>query len=175
MSTGDVLALIGVLVAVAGLIYAGRQLRDAKHSARGEFILALDGRFDQHAVTHGRLRPGGDWSDGNKGPTSAADWVSVESYMGLFERVDILVREGLISLSMVDDLYGYRLVNIVKNKVILNEKLKKRPDGWRLFIHLWNELTNIENGYVAKHAPCDVPVQNSVEKIGERDEARRAL
>ena len=155
MQLGDALGVLAIVLTGVGLVYAGLQLRDARKSARGQFLLALDERFDGHAEVHHRLRPGGDWAQGSDtGPHDVAEWVAVEMYMGLFERVDLLVRDGLISRTSVDDLYGYRLSNLVANRMIRQQKLVQNADGWRLFIHLWSELSHIPHGSVADRSPC---------------------
>jgi hypothetical protein len=160
MQLGDALATVAIALTTAGLVYAGLQLRDAKRSARGQFLLALDERFERHAEVHYRLRVGGDWARASdSGPQEPAEWIAVEMYMGLFERVDLLVRDGLISLTAVDDLYGYRLLNLVANPVIRQEKLIRDADWWRLFIHLWSELSQIPNGFVASRYPCPPDIE----------------
>jgi hypothetical protein len=154
MDLGDGLGIVAILLTAVGLVYAGLQLRDAKKSTRGQFLLALDERFDKHAYVHQRLRPGGDWgSDYNHGPASTEEWVATEMYMGLFERIDLLARDGLLSLKAIDALYGYRLCNIVRNRTIVEAKLVDHPDGWKDFLHLWEALSNVSDSYVAKTAP----------------------
>ncbi|MCB9102631.1 MAG: hypothetical protein H6633_00065 [Anaerolineales bacterium] len=87
-----------------------------------------------------KLRPGGIWSDGESGPTSPADWVAVEKYMGLFERVKVLIDNGLVDIDTIDKLYGYRVINIVANKVIYHKKIKDEAEAWQKFIELWHAL-----------------------------------
>jgi hypothetical protein len=145
---------IGLLLTGIGLIYAGFQLRDSKRIARGDFLLRLDEALRHHDNVHKRLRPGGSWSplessssssgSGSSssaiGPSSYDEWVEVESYMGLFERIKVLVDDKIIDIGTIDRLYGYRVFNIVANDTIHKEKLVKRPDGWQDFIGLWHAL-----------------------------------
>jgi hypothetical protein len=40
--------------------------------------------------------PGGKWAGDGAGPESGEDWARVEGYMGLFERLNILHRNGVL-------------------------------------------------------------------------------
>jgi hypothetical protein len=138
---GSISGAVGSFAAAVGLIFAGKQLLDSKKISRGEFLLRLDELFQQHVETQMRLRPGGDWSSGDAGPEKASEWGSVERYMGLFERIQVLMDAGIIDLATVDHLYGYRVLNIAKNPVIRREKLEgPRAKYWLGFIRLWKAL-----------------------------------
>lgn len=136
----SVATAIGVFLAVFGLFYTAKQLKASQKIARGEFFLHLDELFYQHDKVHLQLRPGGAWADGKGGPTSGEDWVAVEKYMGLFERIKVLIDDGLVDLDTIDKLYGYRVFNIVANQTILQEKIEKEVKSWRKFIELWRAL-----------------------------------
>jgi hypothetical protein len=154
--TGSGLMLTGV-----GLIFAGWQLRASykqlqisQRIAGGNFLLQFDEiLFQQHNEVHKRLRPGGEWAGSKGGPTSQEDRVAVERYMGMFERIKVLVDDKLLDLDAVERFYGYRIQNIVANPVIFREKKLMRPEEWskldkdiqeehpwRNFIELWNEI-----------------------------------
>ena len=123
MSFELIATIIGLVLIAIGLIYTGYQIHGSKTAARGEFLLHLDEMFQQHNETHTRLRPGGLWGDGKTGPASVEEWVAVERYMGLFERINILVEDKIIDIDTVDRLYGYRVINISRNKIIQQAKL----------------------------------------------------
>jgi len=145
----SIFTVIGVCVAAIGLYYAGKQLRGAQKSARGEFLLRLDEMFKEHVEVHTRLRPGGVWTEASNGPRSVEDWVAVERYMGLFERIKILVDDGVIDLDTVDRMYGYRVFNIVENKTIY-AKLVDESEDWRDFLGLWQALMKNRQRHQAK-------------------------
>src|SRR5688500_304610 len=84
------IAVVGLLLTAAGLFFAGKQLQASQQIARGEFLLRLDELFREHNDVHLRLRPGGEWAGERRGPTTPPEWASVESYMGLFERIEVL-------------------------------------------------------------------------------------
>ncbi|HXU36336.1 MAG TPA: hypothetical protein VN937_08215 [Blastocatellia bacterium] len=61
--------------------------------------------------------------------------------MGLFERIKVLVDDGIVDLATIDKLYGYRVFNIVANDVIRKGKLEgQRAEHWKGFIELWDAL-----------------------------------
>jgi hypothetical protein len=126
---------LGAIVAAFSLVYAALQLRTSRKIARGEFLLHLDELFSLHTEVHQNLRPGGDWANGGR-PQSNVEWIAVERYMGLFERVKVLIDDGIIDANTVNRLYGYRITNIVSNAAIQEEKLVKEAGSWKDFIEL---------------------------------------
>ena len=132
-------AVVGVAGVLIGLWYAGVQLRDSRMSARGTFLLELDTAFVRHDATHRRLR-GGDWAKPRSGPKNREEWADVEAYMGLFERIEVLIDGGVLDASLVNRLCGYRVKNIVDNEKIRREKLIRRADGWSDFRSLMVRL-----------------------------------
>lgn len=76
----------------------------------------------------------------NGGEADEAVWVRVERYMGTFERIQVLVEAGTFLIGLVEELYGYRVSNLVQHEAIYREKLVKRADGWSRFIKLWHDL-----------------------------------
>jgi len=137
----NIFSLIGLILTGSGLVYAGIQLRASKKIARGEFLLRLDEMFQQHNETHTRLRPGGIWASAGKGPATNEDWIAVEKYMGLFERIKVLMDDGIVDLATIDRLYGYRVFNLVANDIIRTVKLEgKVREYWQDFIELHRAL-----------------------------------
>jgi hypothetical protein len=131
---------VGALMTTIGLLYAGIQLRASRKIARGEFLLQLDELFHPYNEVHTKLRPGGEWSSGHKGPVTVEEWVSVERYMGLFERIKLLIDDGIIDLDTVDRIYGYRVLNIISNNVIRQAKLEREKMHWEDFVDLWQAV-----------------------------------
>src|SRR5690606_16025530 len=103
---------VGVILTGGGLIFAGWQLRDARRVAEGEFLLKLDEMFRHHQEVHLALRKG-KWSVGVSGPETNEEWAAVDAYMGLFERVHLLIERKIIDKETVERLYGYRIQNIL--------------------------------------------------------------
>ena len=149
MSQGDqfwaalesIATAVASIIAAIGLIYVGKQLKASKKIARAEFLLRLDELFREHTEVHVRLRPGGDWASESKGPESNEEWAAVERYMGLFERIKVMIDDGIVDLDTVDKLYGYRVFNIANNTIIRKAKLEgERAKYWAKFIELKRAL-----------------------------------
>ena len=168
LSSSDVVTIASVAVAAIGILVAGsyaksqinvaqEQLKSAREqleqqsqeltqqsqTTRGQFLLALHERFQEHKRIHLRLRnaePDDKWWDGDE--PSGEEWAQVEAYMGLFERVWMLVEGESIDIDVIERLYGYRFVNLVINNKIRGEKLEDQPTAqyWVDFIELWRAL-----------------------------------
>ena len=142
MEVAQLLAtVVGVMGGLLGLWYAGRQLRESRLASRGEFLLELDNAFVRHAEIHRRLRPGGEWAGTGRGPETADEWIAVEDYMGLFERIEVLIEGGILDAPLVNRLYGYRVNNIVANATIRKTKLIDGRGGWTDLLRLIQRLS----------------------------------
>jgi hypothetical protein len=109
-------------VAAGGLIYAGVQFRGTRRTSEAQLLLDLEKQFDESREVHTALRPGGIWSSGD-GPEEEADWVKVDDYMGLFELLNALLQDKLVTRRHISQFYLYRLHNIWENNVIIEGKL----------------------------------------------------
>jgi hypothetical protein len=106
---------------------------------RGEFWLKLEEMFSKYDEIHLNLRPGGKWSTGKTGPTDTLEWSTVEDYMGLFEHCNKLIDSKVIDLKTFEDIFGYRIGNLLANKIIVDHKLKgPEVKYWSNFIALVN-------------------------------------
>jgi hypothetical protein len=136
----DVLAKVaaagGIFLTLASLNNARKQLEAQRKTTMGDFLLRLDARFDKHYEVHLALRPGGKWSSPTFGPSNAAEWAPVEAYMGLFERVKVLIDNGVLDLGTFVRLYGYKLHNILANRIIVESKLERERESWSDFLAL---------------------------------------
>ena len=143
--TGIITAFAVIAAFIAGY-YAKGQLDEAKKTAYGDFLLHLDEMFRYYESVHTKLHPKGNWSKGKHSPETVEDWVAVSGYMGLFERIQLLLENDIIKeLDTADRLYGYRLFNIVKQPIIYHDMLVERGSGWIGFIKLWEALSDLES------------------------------
>lgn len=161
MELQEIVTIVGLPLTVAGLFFAGyqlrasyRQLKISQRIAGADFILRFDEMLIQrHDKVHQFLRPGGEWTKEGRGPDSIEDWMLVERYMGMFERVKILLDDDLIDVDAIERFYGYRIRNIYANKVIFEKKklktlpqweklsnAERKKDPWHNFISLYCEL-----------------------------------
>ena len=142
---GSIATAAGSIAAGVGLITAAIGLKYTAKIAHGDFLLHLDEMFWHHDKTHRRLLPErGEWGRPEMGPPpdDSEAWADIESYMGLFERIKVLVDGGIIDRDTVNRLYGYRVSNIVRNSVIRRAKLEHptTKGGWTSFIALATSL-----------------------------------
>lgn len=132
--------ILAATVAVGALLYTAKQVQRNALTNRGTFWLELERMFQSHDRVHLRLRPGGEWSDKSNGPKDAKEWAELEDYMGLFEHCEIMMNLGLIDVRTFSDIFEYRLHNIVENRTICEEKLRKEAKSWNRFISLLKRL-----------------------------------
>lgn len=130
----------GLILALISLIYLAIQTARNTKISRATFWLDLRERFAAYDDVHLKLRPGGEWTLPNAGPKTAAEWMRVEAYMGLFEHCNIMLTDKLIDINTFHKVYRYRLHNIVSNETIKNAKLKDPAlnQNWVEFIQLLN-------------------------------------
>ena len=145
-SISSIITAIGVIV---GFYIAYRQLKNTaqqtslqKKAAQAEFLLDFDKMLDRYDQIHKNLRPGGSWC-AKEMEFSPEQWAEIERYMGLFERISILIDDNFISIDVFNRLYGYRLINIRENPTINREKLKKRAHGWKDFLKLLEAVEKV--------------------------------
>ena len=141
-----ILSGMGLIGTAIGLILTARQLKISQKIARSDFLLHIDELLGQHDKVHRLLRPGGDWSRAGGGPADAGDWADVDNYMGLFERMKVLVDSAIIDLPTLNRLYGYRITNIVSNTAIRQRKLEDEKGSWEDFLALVRQLSEIRPG-----------------------------
>jgi hypothetical protein len=122
------------------LILVYRQLILSSLTARAQFWLALRDQFSRHDKVHRKLRTGGEWAGKTGAPTTPEEWADLEAYMGLLEHCEAMLQDRLIDAATFRRIYEYRVENIIANPVIVEEKLRKRPEGWLLFHALLERL-----------------------------------
>lgn len=127
--------VLGVVVGAGSLVIAAFNTRLTLQANRARFWLELRDRFARHDDVHKRLRPGGTWS-GQGGPSSPDEWAQIEAYMGLFEHCEIMLDQKLIDEQTFQEIYSYRLENIVANRAVRTEKLGRLAHGWTRFLNL---------------------------------------
>lgn len=136
----DIATIAASIVGTGALVFAGIQLRHSARVAEGQFLLDLEKIMATHDEVHLKLRPGGAWADGES-PETAKDWSKLEDYMGFFEHCELLVRDKSLSIERFDEIFGYRLHNIVANEEICRAKLlSSEKESWGLFISICDRV-----------------------------------
>jgi hypothetical protein len=171
-------AALSAVTATVALIFAWSQSSTARQQSRTaeaqantekvvagyQFITALDGALLQWVDIHENLRPGGAWYCNGEGPRGSPEWLRVEGYMGTFERALYPLAEELLPIDQFDRFYGYRLTNIWANKIIREEKLVIRAEGWKDFIKLSGLLE--ERGRAIRR-----PTEDELSEIRKREQS----
>jgi hypothetical protein len=137
------LTAAGLVIALAGIFYAIKTLRDNGIIARAQFFATVRGLMAEYDDVHAKLRPEGAWAPpegelfARTGPGTPEDWARVELYMGLFEYCEVLLRRGLMQQEDFDRSLRYRLQNLMRNAVIVEIKLlSDLKVGWEDFLLL---------------------------------------
>src|SRR5690606_15993470 len=97
-------------------------------------------QFDQMFIPYRDVQrslfPSGPWSEG-LGPSPGEEMADTEDYIGLLERLAVLIEKGVIDKDVADRLYGYRVRHILQNQVIRMTILgEDEANGWTDFIQL---------------------------------------
>lgn len=149
--------LIGAVVSAVALIVIGVQVRDSRKIAKGQFLLNLDAEFREHDeiyyVMLEKVRIIDDRIKINK----------LIRYLGLFERIDSLVRDGILTIRQVNSLYGYRLDDVLANDAIYG-MICEYNHKWGDLIHLLREIDDYRES--AGLLSSDKEYQASSERIG---------
>ena len=153
MTATDVITAAGAMLTGIGLLYTGIQVRLSRKTARSQFLLQLYQLMEQHNEVHSRLTGLG-WPDGRLGPETVEEWIKVGRMLGLFEYIQILVRDKIIDIDTVDKLYSYRLFHLVNNETI-KERYFSNDGSWDGVVKLLDALKskknfNLANKYVIK-------------------------
>jgi len=137
----DIITAFAVILAGVATWVSWFALKRTDQIASADLLLRLDERARSFDEIHRRLRPGGQWADGKRGPDTAQEWADVESYMGFFERMKYLVDRKLIGIDYVDRFYGYRYDNLIDHPEIRRQKLEgEERDSWQDILELGRQL-----------------------------------
>ncbi|MBF2005716.1 MAG: hypothetical protein IGS49_09685 [Chlorogloeopsis fritschii C42_A2020_084] len=113
---------------------------------RASLWLNLREMFDKYDDIYVKLRPEGAWHNGKDGhPKTVPEWMKVEAYMALFEDCKYMIDNNILDWHTFNNIYKYRIENILDNPHIVCEQLIKRKAGWNKFLELVGKLKEIES------------------------------
>lgn len=140
-----ILTLINTLVAAIGLYFVALELRRTRKTTKGEFLLHLDeilNSFDDvtQATFEKSWIPSESISDDKE--TGTISWARTNNYMGLFERIMLLIDDKILDLETFSRLYGYKVRYLILNEAAYN-KLVEKGVGWVLLIRLAKNLADL--------------------------------
>jgi len=128
--TVSIVTIIGFPLAILSIFFAGISLRNSKKVEEGKFLIELRKMFSEHNFVHYKLRNGGVWTtEDNPIPDHTKNWAKIDSYLGLFELCEILIKNGSLTEKHFSRQYKYRLENILENDQIVL-KIKDERDYW---------------------------------------------
>jgi len=112
MTIGDMATVLMALATTGSLVYISRQVSFARQQAKGQFLLALDGQFEKSNPITVRLM--------NEQPFIPVgdDWGEIFRLMSVFERINIMVDDHILDVSLVDRLHGFRLMSLIANDAV---------------------------------------------------------
>jgi hypothetical protein len=161
-SISDLFAGLSALAAAVGLAFAGVQLRAGRKTTRAQFLTEIHRMFLHYDAVHKKLE-GAEEADIAKQASAArnwnptgAEWSDIRAYMGLFERLWILSESGVIDMSTLERLYGYRMRNVVRNDALRSYLLCHRL-GWSDFLRCWEEMNRANTRRTGKEPEFPVP------------------
>ena len=150
ITIADIASIILAVATTSSLIYIARQVSVTRQQTKGQFLLALDEQFERSSainmslVREPKLVPHGE------------QWVEVWRLMSVFERINVMVEDGMLDIALVDRLYGVRLYIVLGNDAIF-EHVKSTGSEWQDFIDIC-------------YAVAD---QRMKGRVGQRDKAFR--
>ncbi len=130
--------VIGIVIALRNLSGMSKDKTKEKEMSQGLYLLEFDKMIDRYDDINIKLRPNGEWT--KKNSFEGFEWAQIERYMGLFERIKLLIDDGFIDIDVFDRLYGYRIKNITVQPLIKEVKLENNASGWKDFIELARKI-----------------------------------
>jgi hypothetical protein len=149
----NVAQLVGIPLAVIALGIAAYQFREAARTAKkaeivseAQAVLALDQVLSQQRFEDLRAT----LAVGALDHPSAEDEVVLRRYVAAFERLGLLVDNGVMSAELAKEFYGSRLeklvnVEFVRDLVTERENRTRGRPAWRNFIILWSTMEKLWN------------------------------
>ena len=123
-----IVAFFAVSIAVVTFAY---EIHRSKNLAEADFIVNLNQTFvtndDYKAVYEYCEHPK------NHEPPKTSQ---ISNYLTFFETFYLLYERGILKMSMVNDLFGYRFFLVIYNPTIQAKKLSKVPDNFHNILKL---------------------------------------
>jgi hypothetical protein len=127
----DVAQIVGIALVIPAAYWAYKQLKSATASAESQAVLALDQAFSLFEDFRKQLNVARD------GVTT--DDVTLRRYVATFERLGLLVQNGVVGPDLADQLYGSRLAKLLTTSIGPVRKIvaEREGKGWENFLELW--------------------------------------
>lgn len=133
------LAFVALVVAAIGGVLAYRQLHIARSTAHATLLLQLDKLIREYDTFATNLIPPQNEIFSPYSPKTTEERHMLRTYMALFEQINILETLGVLEISTVNALYGYRIRRLCHTTRV-RTRLKEYTLEWRNFIDLWRKI-----------------------------------
>ncbi len=131
---GLIIDMVAIVIAGFGAVMIVVQLHDSKNIQQAEFIVNLNQAFvenSDYASAYTELEKS--YMD-NQEPNLSR--IEISNYMTFFETVYILLRNKVISMEVLDDLFAYRFFIAVHNETVQKVKIIDSPQNFRNIYYL---------------------------------------
>src|SRR5436305_5160619 len=118
-------AILSAIVAAVGIWLILRQIAENRRQMRGQLISDLEDQFHKHSKTYQRFAPGSNSVLSEANPLGGDEISDVCNYLSFFEKIYLLIDEGMIDLGRVDKLFAYRFFRVVNDPYAQREILYK--------------------------------------------------
>lgn len=106
--------IISSIVAIVGILYIARQVRDTRRFTRSQLLNELEKESRDHR--HAFQLVTGAWLSTTEITKREDDLYAIFECLGLFERMKLLLDNNVVDLRTVNELFGYRFFLLVNNR-----------------------------------------------------------
>lgn len=126
----DFIQSISLLSAILGVVLVAVELFQSRKVAEADFLASLNNAFvtsEDYKEAYMLFEN----YDFENCPDLDLDNVHISNYLTFFETFQLLIERGTLSISMLNDLFGYRFFIAVHNPYVQRKKLVKSPDNFK--------------------------------------------
>jgi hypothetical protein len=135
ISIGDIATVLYALLTLASLLYVARQVSVTRQQTRGQFLLALDDQFEKTNTISMRLLEEPQFIPHD------TEWIDIWRLMSVFERINIMIDDEMLSVDLVDRLHGFRLLKLIENDAVY-ARVQAAGADWQDFIDICYKIAD---------------------------------
>lgn len=166
----DFIQCISLISAILGVVLVAIELFQSRKVAEADFLAELNNSFVT-SEDYKRAYMLFENYDFENCPDIDLDNVHISNYLTFFETFQLLIERGTLSISMLNDLFGYRFFIAVHNPYVQRKKLVKSPDNFK-------NLYLLEREWMAYRKKKNLPVfheEYSLEKQLDAENYKRII
>ncbi len=130
MDKFDLIQCISLFTAILGVVLVAVELFQSRKVAEADFLASLNNSFvtsEDYKAAYMMFEN----YDFENCPDLELDNVHISNYLTFFETFQLLIERGTLSISMLNDLFGYRFFIAVHNPYVQRKKLVNSPDNFK--------------------------------------------